>query len=313
MTRFWACRAMARSPPSPLVEKGKKDSRLTKQDNRSVYKQDDHPVSGAKLMNVPLDAAPEAAALASPVVELRQYTLKPGQREKLIALFDREFIESQEEAGMTIIGQFRDLDRPDIFVWLRGFEDMETRKDALTAFYDGPVWAEHRDTANATMIDSDDVLLLKPAWPSAGFDLSGLQRPAAAEAGKPNRQSALGTLVEISIHHLQPGTETGFTERFRTEAAPQLAANGVRLLGAFMTERAENTFPRLSVRAGENVFLSVTGFESEGTHALCQTTLAVSPGWQAFHRSVEPSLSKPAGVLRLSPTARSLLGTSAIA
>ena len=59
-----------------------------------------------------------------------------------------------------------------MFVWLRGFDGMEARKDALTAFYDGPVWAAHRDAANATMIDSDDVLLLKPAWPGAGFDLS---------------------------------------------------------------------------------------------------------------------------------------------
>ncbi|MDX8463676.1 NIPSNAP family protein, partial [Mesorhizobium sp. VK2D] len=37
-----------------------------------------------------------SSRLASPIVELRQYTLRPGQRETLIALFDREFIESQE-------------------------------------------------------------------------------------------------------------------------------------------------------------------------------------------------------------------------
>ena len=52
--------------------------------------------------------------LALPVVELRQYTLKPGRRETLIDIFDSHFIEGQEDAGMTIIGQFRDLDRPDM-------------------------------------------------------------------------------------------------------------------------------------------------------------------------------------------------------
>ena len=41
---------------------------------------------------------------------------------------------------MTVIGQFRDLDNPDSFVWLRGFADMEARKRALTGFYSGPVW-----------------------------------------------------------------------------------------------------------------------------------------------------------------------------
>jgi hypothetical protein len=59
-----------------------------------------------------------------PVVELRQYTLRPGQRDVLVELFDREFVESQEAVGMELIGQFRDLDRPDRFVWLRGFPDM---------------------------------------------------------------------------------------------------------------------------------------------------------------------------------------------
>ena len=37
-----------------------------------------------------------------PVVELRQYTLHPGQRDVLIDLFDREFVESQEALGMKI-------------------------------------------------------------------------------------------------------------------------------------------------------------------------------------------------------------------
>ncbi len=70
-----------------------------------------------------------------PIVELRQYTMHPGRRDVLIDLFDREFIESQEALGIRVIGQFRDLDRPDYFVWLRGFPDMESRLQALTTFY----------------------------------------------------------------------------------------------------------------------------------------------------------------------------------
>jgi len=100
-----------------------------------------------------------------PVIELRQYTLVPGQRETLIDIFDGNFVEPQDAAGMTVIGQFRDLDRPDMFVWLRGFASMDRRRQALAAFYDGPVWAAHRDAANATMIDSDNVLLLRPVSP----------------------------------------------------------------------------------------------------------------------------------------------------
>ena len=96
------------------------------------------------------------------VVELRQYTLKPGRTDDLVDLFDRELVETQEACGMSVLGQFRDLDRPHRFVWLRGFPDMEARREALTAFYTGPVWKEHGPAANDTMIDSDDVLLLEP-------------------------------------------------------------------------------------------------------------------------------------------------------
>src|SRR5688500_130018 len=84
-----------------------------------------------------------AAPSCCPIVELRQYTLHPGQRDVLIELFDREFIETQEAEGMRILGQFRDLGNPDRFVWPRGFPDMDTRKRALTAFYGGPAWKAH--------------------------------------------------------------------------------------------------------------------------------------------------------------------------
>src|SRR5512147_1701946 len=120
----------------------------------------------------------------SPIVELRQYTLHPGMRDDLIELFDREFVETQEAVGIQVIGQFYDLDDPDHFIWLRGFNDMEAREQSLKAFYGGPVWQAHRDTANATMIDSDNVLLLRLAHPTSGFALAKRPRhPTNGHAG----------------------------------------------------------------------------------------------------------------------------------
>ncbi|PTE07233.1 NIPSNAP family protein [Mesorhizobium helmanticense] len=255
-------------------------------------------------MNLPLNAPPKSGLNASPVVELRQYVLKPGQRETLIGIFDGRLIEGQEAAGMTIIGQFRDLDRPDMFVWLRGFDGMAARKDALTGFYGGPAWAAWRDAANATMISSDDVLLLKPAWPSAGFDLSGSRRAGLPGNEKTSGDSRLADIVVIRIHHLRPGTETGFAKDFAAEAVPVLDALGAKLLGVFVSEHAENSFPRLPVRAGENVFLAVTGFDSPEAHARHEAALAASPEWQAL----QADLASPIETLRLSPTAQSLLG-----
>jgi heme-degrading monooxygenase HmoA len=251
-----------------------------------------------------MNATPKPAVLASPVVELRQYTLKPGQRDTLIDIFDGRLIEGQEDAGMTIIGQFRDLDRPDMFVWMRGFDGMDARKNALAAFYGGPVWAAHSHAANATMIDSDDVLLLKPAWPGAGFDLAGARRAGQATDEKPIQNKPLPGIVVIEIHHMQPGTETDFARRFEVEMRPLMTAQGARLLAAFVTEHAENSFPRLPVRADENVFISVTGFDSAEAHARYKAALAASPASQA----TQFGLTKPTETLRLSPTSQSLVG-----
>ena len=44
-----------------------------------------------------------------PVVELRQYTLHPGKRDVLMDLFDREFVETQEEVGIKSSVNFETL------------------------------------------------------------------------------------------------------------------------------------------------------------------------------------------------------------
>lgn len=121
------------------------------------------------------------------VIEFRQYTLHPGRRDELIELFEREFVESQELLGMRVIGTFRDLRDPDRFVWLRAFVDMAGRREALAAFYGGPVWREHGPAANATMIDSDDVRLLEPV----SGEFAAVPRAAVGARPGPSRVLAL--------------------------------------------------------------------------------------------------------------------------
>jgi hypothetical protein len=97
-----------------------------------------------------------------PLVELRRYTLRPGTRARFVALFETELVESQEAEGLRVGGIFADLDRPDAFVWLRGFAPGTDPGTALRAFYSGPAWRTHGPAANAMMVDSDDVFALRP-------------------------------------------------------------------------------------------------------------------------------------------------------
>lgn len=202
--------------------------------------------------------------LSPAVVELRQYTLHPGRRDTLIDLFEREFVESQEAAGITLIGLFRDLDDPNRFVWLRGFADMEQRRQALAAFYDGPVWAAHREAANATMIDSDDVLLLQP------HELPG-------QGGKP--WTGGDRVLTFTVQTLDTALD-----------APALDHDGAEILAAWVTNPAENTFPRLPVREGERVLVWMTAYADEAAFVVASAGVSDAGVMQR---------------LRLAPTARS--------
>jgi quinol monooxygenase YgiN len=237
----------------------------------------------------------------SEVLELRQYTLHPGRRDDLIDLFDREFVESQEGLGIRLYGQFRDLDDEDRFVWVRGFADMAARAEALGAFYGGPVWRANRDAANATMIDSDDVLLLRSAAPERGFDLAGRTRPPADATERPR------SLVTVTLYHLPPGGDD-FAELFLTEAVPLLVEAGATPLACLRTEHAENNFPALPVRAGENVFAWVAAFAEQEAHHEHVRRLGRSTRWtHDLLPLLTKHLARPPERLHLAPTARSLL------
>lgn len=226
-----------------------------------------------------------------PVVELRQYTLRPDRREDLIEVFDRHLVEPQEALGMTVIGQFRDRRRPDRFVWLRGFQDMESRHRGLEALYGGPVWAKHGPAANETMLEWDDVLLLRPARPETAFAL-GSESP-----GGPRE-------VVAGIHALPRQVDATHVERFVREVKPQLEARGVRIEGIFVTESAPNTFTRLRVREGENV-LAWFGIVDGPTRAPGWLDGIAGPGTSA---AVVDSIGQPSSILYLEPTSRSMLG-----
>jgi NIPSNAP protein len=238
---------------------------------------------------------------ASPIVELRQYELRPNARETLIELFDREFVEPQEELGMRIIGQFRDLDGPDRFVWLRGFADMESRAEALAAFYGGPVWKANSVAANATMIDVDNVLLLRPAHRLSGFDMGGRRRPPVGSNGH------RAELVKATIWHIEPGDEPSMATLFERAIEPALADAGASVLASFVSEHSPNTFPALPVREDANVFVWFARFPGHGVHERYLEALAASPQWQEAVELVDGRLAGGSEVLRLAPTARSLV------
>jgi hypothetical protein len=212
------------------------------------------------------------------ILELRQYTLHPGRRDELIELFEREFVESQEELGARIVGTFRDVRDPNRFVWVRGFPDMSTRRATLAGFYGGSVWKRHRDAANATMVDFDDVLLLEPV----GAEFPDAPR-AAVGAGAP------GPSRVLVVVRTGDGVEAA-------AAGPELLL-GVRPVVA-RTSLYPNDFPSLPVR-NEQAVVWFASFPDADALRAARDRLDADPSWRAGAQAVQ--------LLELVPTARSAL------
>jgi hypothetical protein len=191
------------------------------------------------------------------VLELRQYTLHPGGRDVLAALFESDLLEAQEATGMHVPGLFRDLDDPDRLVWWRGFRDMASRRRALTDFYlEGSAWRQHSAAANATMVDSDDVLLLEPAHLGSGFPTrSARRRPAtgtttAATAGTVGSTETGELVVDVVPRSRLSGAD-GSAETIADRVVEAARAVGGEVLLVAVSAGEPNDFPALPVRDEE--------------------------------------------------------------
>jgi hypothetical protein len=213
------------------------------------------------------------------VVELRRYTLHPGRRDELIELFERELVHTQVDAGIDVIGQFRDLDHPDTFTWLRGFPDMEARRRSLAEFYGGPVWARHRDAANATMVDSDDVLLLM-----------NVESPNRSEL-EPDLERTTRRFDIVTFH---VAGALNLTELAALSGSLK-DLNGWTLELLARTLPVVNTFPALPVRADANVVVAV----------LATPDSRPVGHWDVIGHQLSSITSTE--VIRLEPTDRSLV------
>jgi hypothetical protein len=174
------------------------------------------------------------------VFELRRYAIKPGERKHFAQYFEAYFPEAFQQLGAIAAGSLLERGNQDGFTWIRGFHTIDDRAVVNAAFYYGSVWNEHRDTLNNLMIDSDNVLLLRPLNPERGV----LILPAVDPVTEPN--GAQGVVVAQVF-----AVKKDETEAFAREAEPEFAryrAAGVREAGVLVTLDVINNFPQLPIR-----------------------------------------------------------------
>jgi hypothetical protein len=112
----------------------------------------------------------------------------------------------------------------------------------------------------------------------------------------------------VTIYPLTESATGDFPTFFLGELEPVLREAGITVLATYATEHSQNTYPALPVRDDEDVFVWMTIFVDEADHARHVAELERSPVWRdQLSPTLAQSLDGPQEVLRLTPTARSLL------
>jgi hypothetical protein len=216
----------------------------------------------------------------------------------LVRLFDDHLVEAQEEYGIQVVGQFRDLDRPDRFVWIRAFESPKARTAALQGFYSGAVWRTHADAAGAAAAEAGDVLLLRPAGAGCGFEHDPRRRPGRTD---PERRGE-GGFVVANIHHVAAPARDAFVARFRAEVVPALEVTGTPVAAQLVdAEGPDDGSPRLPGSAGVSAFVWLAAYPDRATERASTRMLARLLGGLRLLTRAAPER------LLLAPTRRSAL------
>jgi hypothetical protein len=190
------------------------------------------------------------------VIELRRYTIKDGRLDDFSRRFETWFPEAFQQLGALALGQFTEAGTPARFTWLRAFRDMDARAVANSAFYYGPVWREHRHQLNELMVDSDDVLLLKPLDPKHAIPVL----PAVDPVAEP---SVARGVVVAQVFPVQPHAMQTFVPA-AAGAFNAYRQAGARDAGLLVTLDERNNFPQLPVRTDGPFVVWLGVFEDPG-------------------------------------------------
>lgn len=101
--------------------------------------------------------------------ELRQYQCHPGQREKFVELMESQIIPFQIAQGMSIVGSFVAEEDPNLYVWIRRFDDEEARVALYQAVYESDHWKNDIAPQIPDLLDREsiNVTRLNPTGASA--------------------------------------------------------------------------------------------------------------------------------------------------
>jgi hypothetical protein len=115
-------------------------------------------------------------------------------------------------------------------------------------------------------------------------------------------------LMVATIFYFKRPVPPDFMNFFENAIKPVAISLGTTISAYFVTENSENTFLALPVREGENVFVWFSTFQDSAVYENYVAALSQSGRWRnEVSAGLMRYLDRAPEVLKLSPTARSLL------
>lgn len=191
-------------------------------------------------------------------IELRNYTLLEGMRDKFSSYMDRIIIPRQGELGGYLMNAFSLNQANDHYVWIRGFASMQSRSKFMKDFYYSDYWKQNAAECNSMLVDSYDVHLLKPLIlkgqaidTTTGIRLGTLKKPEG---------------VTIATYYVTKNKRKDLIKIMSDGYLDVLKKSGAEVLTLLISETQENDYTRQHVYQDPNLLVVLTHFKDAGAY-----------------------------------------------
>ena len=74
------------------------------------------------------------------LIEFREYTCLPGKRDEWVKLMEEKIVPFQTSKGVVVIGMFISEADPDLYYWIRRFDNEAARVQIYKDVYESDFW-----------------------------------------------------------------------------------------------------------------------------------------------------------------------------
>lgn len=182
------------------------------------------------------------------VIELRNYLIQDGLRDRFIDTFKVYIEDSQNARGAFVTGKYHVKDAANNFFWIRGFENMPARKNALEGFYNSEYWSKTKRVSAGVVVNFDNVHLLQPLDSATGIDASWFRKKNGV------------TVIDFYIAN---GRRKELIDFFNLKYRLVLQRTGASDISYWVCEDEHNNYPSLPMFQDENLVVVIRLFDNE--------------------------------------------------